>query len=270
MTPPCALKALVLDWAGTVIDHGSRGPVAAFVTCFERHGIAITEAQARAPMGRAKRDHIAALLAMPAIAAGFERRFGRPSREADIDELYARFMPIQVQVIEAHCELIPGALKAISDCRARGLKVAGTTGYNRVILERVEARAAAQGYRPDVCLGADDVSPGRPAPWMALEALRRLDVWPVSAAVKVDDTPVGVRAGRNAGLWAIGVTASGNGLGLSVSELAALTPELRAQRVAASSALHRQAGAHLCIESLTGLPAALDSIEARRRAGERP
>ena len=61
MTQP--LKAVVFDWAGTMIDFGSRAPVVALCRAFAAEGVTIEEAEARADMGMAKRDHIRALLA---------------------------------------------------------------------------------------------------------------------------------------------------------------------------------------------------------------
>ena len=53
-------QAVILDWAGTTVDYGSRAPVQVFIEIFSRRGIEVTEAEARGPMGSAKRDHIAA------------------------------------------------------------------------------------------------------------------------------------------------------------------------------------------------------------------
>ena len=52
------IKAIILDWAGTVVDHGSRAPMGAFVKAFAHFGVTISIADARGPMGMAKRDHI--------------------------------------------------------------------------------------------------------------------------------------------------------------------------------------------------------------------
>ena len=48
------LKAVVFDWAGTIVDYGSRAPMGAFVEVFRRFGVAITNAEARGPMGLPK------------------------------------------------------------------------------------------------------------------------------------------------------------------------------------------------------------------------
>jgi phosphonoacetaldehyde hydrolase len=62
------VKAVILDWAGTMIDHGSRAPVIALLAVFADSGVPLSESEARVDMGRAKRDHIRAILAMPRIA----------------------------------------------------------------------------------------------------------------------------------------------------------------------------------------------------------
>mgnify|MGYP003343989512 CR=1 FL=1 len=41
------IKAVVFDWAGTIVDFGSLAPMGAFVQLFKRHGVAITIEQAR-------------------------------------------------------------------------------------------------------------------------------------------------------------------------------------------------------------------------------
>src|SRR6185437_12096781 len=56
------LKAVVFDWAGTVVDFGSFAPMGVFVEAFRQFGVDVTIAQAREPMGRPKWDHIDAML----------------------------------------------------------------------------------------------------------------------------------------------------------------------------------------------------------------
>ena len=75
--PP--IRGLLLDWAGTTVDHGSRAPARVFVEVFRRSGVPVTEAEARGPMGMAKRAHIAAVLNLPRCPG-----LGRPARQAAI------------------------------------------------------------------------------------------------------------------------------------------------------------------------------------------
>ena len=49
-----ALRGVIFDWAGTVIDFGSFAPMGVFVKAFARFGVEAAIAEARAPMGMAK------------------------------------------------------------------------------------------------------------------------------------------------------------------------------------------------------------------------
>lgn len=49
------LKAVVFDWAGTVVDCGVIAPVIAFQQVFEDEGVPITDEETRGPMGTHKR-----------------------------------------------------------------------------------------------------------------------------------------------------------------------------------------------------------------------
>ena len=46
------MKAVILDWAGTVIDSGVFGPIVVFMELFKNEGVPITIDEARGPMGK--------------------------------------------------------------------------------------------------------------------------------------------------------------------------------------------------------------------------
>ena len=48
------VKAVIFDWAGTVVDYGSLAPMGAFVETFAEFGVAISIDEARGPMGGSK------------------------------------------------------------------------------------------------------------------------------------------------------------------------------------------------------------------------
>jgi phosphonoacetaldehyde hydrolase len=264
------LQALVLDWAGTVIDHGSRAPMGAFVRAFAQFDVAISIDEARGPMGMAKWDHIFAVGTLPRVSAAWTTRHGAPFGNADADRVFEIFEPMNVASVQHHTDLIPGAVEVIATARARGLKIAATTGYTRPIMQMVEPVAAAAGYAPEFTVCAGDLAAGRPSPLMMWHTMARLGVHPAAAVVKIDDTPVGIGEGIAAGTWTIGLALSGNLAGLSAEELAALPgPERDALRSRATAALH-EAGAHLVIDSLADLLPALDRIESALLTGARP
>jgi phosphonoacetaldehyde hydrolase len=265
-----AVQAVIFDWAGTVVDFGSRAPAGVFVEVFRRHGVAISMAEARGPMGSEKRAHVAELLAVPAIAERFRAAHGHAPGDADVERIYRDFIPLQLEVLADYAELIPGTADTAAWLRRRGVKIAGNTGYDSAMSAVNERLAAPQGYAPDVCVAASDVKRGRPAPDMALKCALELGVDSVRRCVKVDDTIPGILEGLNAGMWTVGVTVSGNEVGLSAAEWDVVpVAEQDSLRAAATRRL-AQAGAHYVIDSVADLPAVIETIERRLAAGDRP
>lgn len=249
-----SLNAVILDWAGTTIDYGSRAPTQVFLEIFRRRGIEITVAEARGPMGRAKRDHIAAVAALPRVAAEWRQRYGQDPADADVQAMYDDFLPLQKATLAQGSDVIPGIPQAIAALRARGLKIGSTTGYTRTLMEVVAPIAARGGYTPDVIVCSDDGPAGRPDPWMNRRAAELLGVASMNSVLVVDDTVVGIEAGLNAGALTLAVTQTGNALGLSAEEVATLpAPELQA-RLTKIEQEFRSLGAHFVIPSVAQLP----------------
>lgn len=264
------ISAVVFDWAGTTIDYGSCAPAAVFQEIFSRRGIRVTEAQARLPMGAAKRDHIAAIAAMHAVQTQWKDRYGGPPVVADIDALYAEFLPLQREILAQHVELIPGTLETFQWLRANEVPIGSTTGYTRSLMEVVIPAADVQGFRPDSIICSDDVRVSRPAPWMMYEALHRVNAYPVWTSVKVDDTPVGIMEGRNAGAWTVAVAKTGNQLGLSRRQLEALAPDQLESRLEAIRTEFTELGADYVIDGVDQLPEVLEEIAASISEGQLP
>lgn len=264
------IQAAILDWAGTVVDHGSRAPMGAFVKAFAQFGVAITIDDARGPMGMAKRDHISAVIHAPSVKAAWTARHGKAPGEADIDAVFDVFEPMNVASVLDHADFIPGALEALAALKERGIRIGSTTGYTRPIMEKLLPVAAAGGYSPELVVCAGDLPAGRPSPLMMWYSLAKMGVWPAWTVVKVDDTPVGVAEGRNAGTWTVGLALTGNIAGLSQEELAALSDTERAAIRARASAEMAAEGADLVIDSIADLPGAVATLDAWLTAGRRP
>lgn len=264
------VRAVIFDWAGTVVDFGSRAPASAFQQVFEGEGVPITLDEARGPMGMGKREHIRAVSQMPAVATRWREARGQDCDERDVDRMYAAFVPIQIACIKLHADLIPGTLDTVAALDARGIKVGSTTGYAREMMEVLVPEAAERGFAPEAVVCASDVSEARPSPLMCYRNALDLGVWPLEACIKVDDTIPGIHEGRNAGMWTVGVTLTGNELGLSPAELAALPADERARRNGIANQRLRAAGAHFVIDGVGELMAVVDEIERRLALGERP
>ncbi|MEI2415382.1 phosphonoacetaldehyde hydrolase [Orrella sp. JC864] len=265
------LQAVIFDWAGTLVDFGSLAPTQIFVEAFASFGIRVTLAQARGPMGLSKRQHIHRLLQEDAVRQQWRSAFGREPGQTDVDAIYARFMPLQIAKVGEFSAPIAGAAQVLRWLRGQGVKTGSCSGYPRAVLERLLPLAAEAGVAPDHAVAGDELpAGGRPGPYMALANVLALGAGDVRACVKVDDTCPGIEEGRNAGMWSVGISLSGNEVGYSPQEHAQARPQDVQARVQAAQAKLRASGAHYVVPSIAALPQVLQAIAVRIRAGEGP
>ncbi len=257
------IRLIVCDLAGTTVDFGSRAPAGAFVELFRHAGVECSEAEARVPMGMHKRDHIREMLKQPALAERWRIRMGRSWTEEDVEHLYQRFLPLQTASLLAFNQVISCASEAVVQWRAEGRKVMATTGYNREMTRLVVEDAARQGLVFDGYCCAEDVAAGRPAPWMIYRCMEASGIYPPSAVLAVGDTIADIESGRNAGVWTVGVTRTGNMLGVSEEEAEGMDAEERRRRLELAALKMKEAGAHIVCESLGDLPELLREMELR-------
>ena len=267
---PNQLQAIILDWAGTVVDFGSFAPTQIFVEAFAEFGVEVSLAEARGPMGMGKWDHIRTLCNEPQIAERYRAAFGRLPTDEDVTALYERFMPLQIEKIAVHSALIPGALETITALRDTGLKVGSCSGYPAVVMEKVVQLAERNGYVADHVVATDEVPNGRPHPAQALANVIALGISDVAACVKVDDTWPGILEGRSAGMWTVALTCSGNALGLTYEQFRSLPEEKLAQERARIGQMFEASRPHYLIDTICELPAVIEDINARLKRGETP
>lgn len=251
-------KAVIFDWAGTMVDFGSLAPVIAMQQAFAAVGVEVSEVEVRLSMGHAKRDHVAALLAQPEVAQRWQEKTRRAPSETDIERIYAGLDELMRAAGTARATLIPGARTTFERLRADGIRVGSSTGYTRAMMVPILTAAAAQGYEPELVVCAGETPQGRPAPLMIWKNLVELGVWPASDVVVVDDAPVGIAAGKAAGAFTVGVAASGNELGLTLEAFQALTATAREARIAVARDRLYAAGADAVLDTVADLPSWLE------------
>ena len=217
-------------------------------------------------MGRAKLDHLRAILDYAPVAARWVAAKGRASDEDDVERIYAALEPAMAAAATRAATLIPGAAETVAELRALGVRIGSGTGYTRAMMAGILPAAAEQGYAPEVVICAGDTPSGRPAPLMTWAALIALDAWPAAVCVKVDDAPVGIAEGGAAGCWTVGISGSGNEVGLDRAAYLALPETERAPMLTRAEASLRAAGADFVIEDISGLMPVIHEIA--RQIGE--
>lgn len=261
--PAEGLKAVVLDWAGTTVDFGSVAPARTLERLFARRNIALSGEEVRGDMGLPKREHIRNILFQPRIRDVWTSIHGQEPADADVERMYAEFIPMQFSCLAGYSAVIPGVPEAVEGFRRRGLKIGSTTGYTREMADALLTLSAREGYVPDCSVTPEEAGSGRPRPFMMYECAIRMQVYPMAAMAKVGDTPADVLEGLNAGAWSIGVAGTGNGMGLSEAEFAAMPETERDARLAEARAELEQAGAHFVVDRVADLEPVLDEINRR-------
>ncbi|GAP35800.1 phosphonoacetaldehyde hydrolase [Piscinibacter sakaiensis] len=248
---------MVFDWAGTLVDFGSRAPVIAFLEAFDAAGLPITEAVARGPMGAHKRDHVREILQRPDVADRLPPALAALDPAERVERLYAAFTDRLLEVLPSHARPIDGVPQALAALRARGIAVASGSGYTRAMMDRLEPAARAAGLDPGPVICADELPQGRPAPWALFRLAERFGVYPMAEVLKVGDTPADIAEARQAGARCVALTACGNEVGLAPSDWQALAPAQQARHRA--RARERLAGAEAWLDSVAELPGWIDA-----------
>lgn len=255
------IKAVIFDWAGTIIDYGCMAPTQVFIEVFQKRGIEVTVEEARAPMGLAKKDHVRLLAFLWSVQQQWHTIYDRYPSETDVDELYAELEPALAKIVKNFCDPVPGAVGLIESLKNQGIKVGTTTGYVSEMMNNIIPLATDNGLIPNAVVNSSDVIAGRPAPWMIYRNCEELDVYPLSNMVKIGDTVADIQEGINAGMWTIGVTKSGNEVGLSLEESEKADPEWLKAKIGSASEKLLLAGADYVVEGVWDCGPILEDID---------
>ncbi|MCI5076287.1 phosphonoacetaldehyde hydrolase [Oricola sp.] len=264
------IKAVIFDWAGTLVDFGCLAPVVSMQRAFEESGVALSAADVRSAMGLGKLDHVRAIGNNPRIARAWAKAQGAPFEDRDAHLVHERYRLINRHVASERGKLVGGVLNASRALRARDILIGTTTSYSRDIMEPVIAVARAQGFEADAVVCADDVPECRPAPLAMYQAMVTLGVYPASSVIKVDNTVPGLMEGKAVGAWTVGISETGNEMGLAEDSFAMLPARERLDLVNAAAKRLTDAGVDYVIGSVGDMPAIIDDINERLADGERP
>ena len=267
------VRGVVLDWSGTVADAYVLAPAVVFVDVFRKHGVEISMSEARGPMGLRKDLHIKALTEIPTIRERWRAAHGAYPDQSDVDAMFSDFVPMQVERLPEYTDLLPGVVEMADKLQNEyGIKIGMTTGFTRVMVDVLLAAAKEQQFHPDCTVAGDEVVHGaRPRPFMVYRNLDLLDVHPIQAVVKVDDTVSGVGEGLEAGCWAVGIARYSNYMDInSLEEAAALSEDEIQRRVARTRDMLWATGAHYVIDEPIELLGVIDDVNARLARGEHP
>ncbi|MGW1950167.1 phosphonatase-like hydrolase [Streptomyces sp. NPDC001940] len=186
------IELAVFDMAGTTIEeHGA--VYEALRHAVESTGVTVDAQDLQTWMGTDKREAIDALV-----------RLGGGTPDAELVErqyaVFRTFLKERYEVVPP--QPIAQADKALAELRARGIKVALTTGFSADVALPLLASlgwSTGEGGNLDAVVTADEVVRGRPAPYMIHRAMEKTGVVDVRKVLVAGDTAVDLQAGHHAG-----------------------------------------------------------------------
>ena len=184
------IQLVVLDVGGTIIED--RGDVVATMqSTLAQRGIVVSAAEIGPLRGAAKRSVIQHFVDLHSKKIGADRQTLASAIYQDFNaQLNAAYRTVPP---------IAGAEEAIRKLRENGYLVATTTGFDREIVVPIFRRLGWEKYFAAI-VASNDVSRGRPSPYMLFHAMETAQVDSVTAVMAVGDTPLDLQAANNAGL----------------------------------------------------------------------
>lgn len=187
------IELAVLDMSGTTVKD--KGEITeAFRKAFEDKGYAIPEEKIAAVMGYKKTDAIKTLL----------EEFAEDKtviNETYINELHRDFIDSLIGYYKNSGELeaMPYAEDTFEFFRKNNIKIGLDTGFfsdiTNVIIERL---GWIKNGLIDHVISSDEAAAGRPYPFMIQELMKRTNVTDPKKVIKIGDTEVDIKEGRNA------------------------------------------------------------------------
>lgn len=188
-----AIQLVVFDIAGTTV-HDNGNVAQAFIAAFREFGFSIPPAEVKKVMGFRKIDAIALLLATFAPECKDD--------EMLVERIHTRFIDTMIAYYRDDSALapMPNAEELFAALHERGIKVALDTGFTRSITDTIlhRLRWDDRSELIDKTICSDEVPHGRPHPDMIKSLIGDLGIASAARVLKIGDTEVDVKEGRNA------------------------------------------------------------------------
>lgn len=188
-----AVRLVVLDVGGTLIED--RGDIPETLrAALSHHGVASTPQEIGRLRGASKREVVRHFVDQQNLPPDTDRK---QLAAAIYDDFTANLIAIYRSVPP-----VAGAEDMLRQLRQRGYLLATTTGFDGAITASIFHRLGWEQYFA-ATISSDDVTQGRPSPFMIFHAMEAARVDSVLEVMAVGDTPLDLQAGTNAGLRAV-------------------------------------------------------------------
>lgn len=190
------IRLVVFDMAGTTVDDSAAGAslvVTGFVDAFARGGITLDPAAVNKYRGKQKDLAVREILAALGIPAG-------PRRETLARAVYRDFLAGLKMSVPKMREF-PGTSDVFRFLRGRGIRIGAASGFPAELVRMITAHLDWQSAGlVDWAMSTEEAGAGRPDPALLRRMMELSGITDPSEVLKVGDTVMDIREGRNAGV----------------------------------------------------------------------
>ena len=197
-----SIKLVVFDIAGTTVKDNGEIAVA-FHDAMKENGYEIPSEKIYPLMGYKKTEAIKIMLeAYEADAAMITEEY--------INTIHDRFTQLMIAYYSTTNELqpLPHAEEIFAWLHSKEIKIGLDTGFPNAITDVIIDRLGwLKDKKVDYVVSSNQVPAGRPQPYMIEKMMRAANIYNADEVIKLGDTEVDIKEGRNAGCkYSIAVT----------------------------------------------------------------
>jgi phosphonoacetaldehyde hydrolase len=252
--------AIIFDWAGTLVDSGSRSPIIAFQSALHKHGLVVPTSDIAKHMGMGKRAHLEHIF----------KSMGLTPKSRDVDRIYADYQAEQLELLKMPeftqpLRRVESTLKYLQT--KYDIQLGLTTGFNDLMHKQIIKTLTDNGselpklLNPNLCIPTESPIRGRPYPDALRAIKRRLHLDPMREASqvwKIDDTRVGLEEGLYAKCTSIGVYQHSNYNDSTLHKIMSSPLEVNKYQTHVDGVAEELNNAHLLLPSVADLPWAIE------------
>jgi phosphonoacetaldehyde hydrolase len=198
------VRACIFDLGGTIVDRYSITPLKSLIETFKLYNINIRNDLIFKDMGIDKRIHIANILEDKYIFQKWFQEYKRNPDYNDVLKLHQTFKTIQIE--KSHkIDIIPETYGIFEYLKKNNIKIGTTTGFDKKNADIIGRVLNTNICKLDNIVSSTCVEKSRPHSDMIHKNMIELGIVDPRTIIKIDDTNIGIKEGKNAGLWTVGV-----------------------------------------------------------------
>ena len=198
------IECVLFGLTGTVFS--SHGVYSNMKNVFDNHSIPVSDQFIKPGIGMRKDIHIKSILETVYVKKKWKEMYSYIPSSMDSKILHEQYIH-SYMYDSPFPTLLNSVSHACADLKNNDIRIACTSSHPLRVMNSMQHEL--KSFFNIDCFKASDEYYGlqstRPRPFMIHDCLRVLDIYPPKRAVKVDSTLVGIKEGKNAGCWTIGM-----------------------------------------------------------------